>query len=152
MQAGAMSKDLLRHAKSLLKELKSGSPNLPALAESFEKMNESRISFPWSIEDNDQDVYVNYLMAINLYNFEINDFIKIVYWLTRSNYLLQKPVISKLDSAISVLSDQITSQNWFRLLTTLSTIGDLAKFESLSLVKLKMANVVANNTDEALGC
>lgn len=150
MQAGAMSKDLLRHTKSLLKELKSGSPNLPALAESFEKMNESKISFPWSNEDNEQDVYVNFLMAINLYNFEINDFIKIVYWLTRSNYLLQKPVITKLDSAISILSEQITNQNWFRLLTTLSNIGDLAKFDSLQLVKLKMSNVVANDTDEAL--
>ncbi|OMJ71680.1 hypothetical protein SteCoe_30049 [Stentor coeruleus] len=89
-------------------------------------------------------------MAINLYNFEINDFIKIAYWLTSSNYLLQKAVINKLDSAISILSYQITTKNWFRLLNLTSNIGDLAEFDSLHSIKQKMDNLVANDTNEAL--
>ena len=111
MQNQALKKELLLHSKLLVKDLKSKSPNLAQLAKNFERINENKSITAWSREDLDQDIYVNYMMAVNLYDFEINDFIKIVYWLLKSNYLILTPVIIKLDKALKEESEKISTQS-----------------------------------------
>ena len=143
-------KELVGQIRSLIKDLKKENPNLSLLAERFDRLNESKVSAAWGREDVDQEIYINYMMAVHLYNFEVNDFIKIVYWLVRSNYMMATPLTQKLDSVVAQKINQISPKSLLRLLNTYSSSSDFKSLRSFDMIIERLKNLpITDYSDSA---
>jgi hypothetical protein len=114
------TKELLRFAREVVKDLKSEPKNLNLVAsalESYQKSKSMQLSLRTELE---QEIYLDYSMALDVYDFEINDFVKIVYWLQKSNYCINKQIAVKLCRSIPNSARFLSSESWFMLLNILT--------------------------------
>ena len=91
------------------------------------------------------------MMAVNLYNFEINDFIKILYWLLKSNYMIPPLIIEKLDCLIIQRPNEIITKSWLCLLNVYSNSPEFKNIHSFRELKEKLKILpFPNFTDSVL--
>lgn len=118
------SKELLRQAKEIISDPKNDEKVLKASIVALENYQKSKVNSISLRTEAEQETYTRYIMAFNLFDFEINDFIKGVYLLISSNFLITENILSKLNRKIKVNLSFINNESWYMLLNIFTFYRD----------------------------
>ena len=141
------SKEILKQARELISDPRNDPKILKSsilALESYQNNKHNSISLR---TDAEQELYTKYIMAFNLFDFEVNDFIKGVYCLIRSNFLISENIIRKLSKHIRINQRFIADDSWFMLLNILTCYKQDFDFLTVSQIFIKLQSINPPSSD-----
>ena len=148
MISGA-AKDILRHAREIIKDTNPDLKTLNNMINVFETFQKSKPASITLRTDAEQEIYRSYSMALGIYEFEINDMVRAVYWLQRSNYMISIQMSKKLSQSILDSHRFLTNESWFMLLNILTT-GKFSFEYTIYTLIFRTIQTIKPPTDECL--
>lgn len=148
MISGA-AKEILRHAREIIKDTKPDLKTLNNMVNVFETFQKSKPASITLRTETEQEIYRNYSMALGVYEFEINDMVRTIYWLQRSNYIISAQTSKKLSQSILDSHKFLTNESWFMLLNILTTGKFLLEY-AVNMLIFRTIQTIKPPTDEYL--
>lgn len=141
------SKELLKQARELISDPKNDPKMLKSsilALESYQHNKQNSISLR---TDAEQELYTKYIMALNLFDFDVNDFVKGMYLLIRSNFLISDNILTKLVRYLKMYQKYITDECWYMILNILTCYKQEFDFVTISRTFLKIQSTKPPTSD-----
>lgn len=152
MIVGSTSKELFKQARDLIFDPQNDEKSLRTCIVALEDYQNSKTNSISLRTDAEQELYTKYVMALNVFDFEINDFIKAIYILIRLNLSISDTILKKLNVKLRIKFYFINSDSWFMLFNIFTFYKENFEFITFSQTLVKLKKLKPSSSDICIQC